>query len=299
MNNKSVGLEFTTRQMSVASCQDRKIGRKLSVYLSLSVLILLVNSFASASIDRLKHHFVDQTIFITEALHTPVNAAKTFMAEMNVILDVHESNQRLAEENKRLLEWYQAANRLESENRELRDLLNMKDETALQFQSAKVIMDAETQYARTILVKIGENDNVQKGQGVLNHEGLIGRVIETGEQTSRVLLLSDVNSRIPVMIEGSRDRAILAGTNNSDPVLNHLPEGHGVGTGQRVVTSGHGGIFPYGIPVGETYQLDNGYIAVRPFADSNRSAHVQVVEYGIPAGSAHRNIASAGSGVLR
>ena len=66
---------------------------------------------------------------------------------------------------------------------------------------------------------MGENDGLTKGQGVLSHEGLIGRVIDTGKTTARVLLMSDVNSRIPVTIEGSQDRAILAGTNNGNLFL--------------------------------------------------------------------------------
>ncbi len=149
------------------------------------------------------------------------------------------------------------------------------------------------------MVRIGENSNLTKGQGVLSHEGLIGRVIETGAETSRVLLMSDVNSRIPVTIEGTKDRAVLAGTNNGDPVLDHLPETHQITAGLRVVTSGHGGVFPYGVPVGETVMGDNGEIMVRPYADANRASHVQIVDYGVPAGSATRATASAGSSVLR
>lgn len=298
MSNQSVGLGFTTRHMSVASCQDRKTSKNLTVFLALSALILLVNCFASSTIDRFKHTFIDRTVFITEMAQMPLSYVQEKIAKIEVLLDVHKNNEMLAAENQRLMEWYQTANRLDSENKALRDLLKMKDEEALTFKTGKVIVDAKTQYAHTILVKLGENDNIEKGQGVLSHEGLIGRVIETGEQTSRVLLLTDVNSRIPVTIEGAKDRAIMAGTNSGDPVLNHLPEDHNVVTGQKVVTSGHGGVFPYGIPVGETYLLKSGFMAVRPFANSNRASHVQLVDYGVPAGSAHRSVAST-SGVLR
>ena len=197
------------------------------------------------------------------------------------------------------MEWFQTANRLDAENKALRDLLKMKEDDAVTYLSAKIMSDAATQYSHTILVRSGENDGLSKGQGVLSHEGLIGRIIETGAETSRVLLMSDVNSRIPVTIEGTQDRAILAGTNSGDPVLDHLPESHSVEIGQKVVTSGHGGIFPYGVAVGETYQDNDGNIAVRPFANANRANHVQIVDYGVPAGSATRATASNGSSVLR
>jgi len=91
----------------------------------------------------------------------------------------------------------------------------------------------------------------------------------------------------------------LAGTNNGDPVLDHLPETNGVTAGQKVITSGHGGVFPYGVAVGETYVDNDGNMAVRPFANANRANHVQIVDYGVPAGSATRATASAGSSVLR
>ena len=299
MSGHSLGLGLTTRHMSVATCQDKKTSKNIAVFLTLSVLILLVNCFASPTVDKVKHSFVDRTLFLSEYTHAPLNFVENKIGNIRAILDVRHNNEMLAAENARLMDWYQAANRLESENKALRDLLKMKDDDALAFQSGKVIADAETQYSHTILVKLGSNENIEKGQGVLCHEGLIGRVIETGEQTSRVLLLTDVNSRIPVTIEGSQDRAIMAGDNDGDPILNHLPEDHGVITGQKVVTSGHGGVFPYGVPVGETYLLDSGFIAVRPYASPNRSSHVQVVNYGVPAGSAHRSVASNASSVLR
>lgn len=295
----SIGLGLTTRRMSVATCQDKKTGKAVAFFLGLSVLILGVNCLAESSVSKLKHYLVDETIGVVEALNTPVRYAQNTVASLRVIMDVRKNNEVLAAENARLLEWYQAANRLESENKALRELLHMKDEDALEFQSGKVIGDAETQYSHTILVKLGTNNGVEKGQGVLSQEGLIGRVIETGDRTSRVLLLGDINSRVPVTIDGTQDRAIMAGVNDGDPVLDHLPEGHNVQTGQKVVTSGHGGIFPYGVPVGETYMKSNGQIAVRPYANANRTNYVQIVNYGVPAGSARRNVASGATGTLR
>lgn len=286
--------------MSVATCQDRKTGKTSVFFLGLSALILLVNCFAADKVDHLKHALVDHSIGVTEVANIPLAFIQDRYDAAMDILAVKRNNDILAAENERLLEWYRTANRLNAENKALRDLLNMKADAALEFQSGKVIADAETQYSQTILVRLGAKDGIEKGQGVLSHEGLIGRVIETGVETSRVLLLSDINSRIPVTIEGTQERAILAGTNGGNPVLDHLPEGHKIITGQTIITSGHGGVFPYGIPIGETYLNDEGKIAVRPFADANRSNYVQVVNYGVPAGSARRSIASVpGTGILQ
>lgn len=299
MSGGSIGLGLATRRMSVANVQDKKTGKTALFFLALSISILLLNCFASSSVEKFKLVAIDKASVLVDVTSGPIAYVQDKIASAQLILSIRENNEQLIAENARLMEWYQTANRLDSENKALRELLNMKDENAMEFQSGQIVGDTKTQYSQTILVKLGTNNGIEKGQGVLTHEGLIGRVIESGETTSRVLLMSDINSRIPVTVEGTQDRAIMAGRNGGDPVLDHLPEDHGVKVGQKIVTSGHGGVFPYGVPVGETYLTDDNEIAVRPFANANRSSHVQVVNYGVPAGSARRSIASSGSEYLR
>jgi len=299
MTGGSIGLGLATRRMSIANVQDKKMGKTAMFFLCLSVFILLLNCVASSTVEKFKLAAIDRSSGLVELTNGPVSYVQDKIASAQMILSIRENNAQLSAENERLMEWYQTANRLDSENKALRELLNMKDEAAMAFQSGQIIGDTKTQYSQTILVKLGTDNGIEKGQGVLTHEGLIGRVIESGAQTSRVLLMSDINSRIPVTVEGTQDRAIMAGRNGGDPILDHLPEEHGVLVGQKIVTSGHGGVFPYGVPVGETYLTDDNEIAVRPFANPNRSSHVQVVNYGVPAGSARRNVASSGSGFLR
>jgi rod shape-determining protein MreC len=294
----SVGLGLTTRQSTVSTFHTKKQGKAFAFCLIVSCSLLLSNFAVPSFVSKAKHYAADHIIAVNDTIEIPQNYVLSGVDYVRALWDVKQTNEQLAMENQRLLEWYQTANRLDAENKALKDLLKMQDDKALEFRSAKVISDAATQYSHTILVRMGEADGLTKGQGVLSHEGLIGRVIETGRETSRVLLMSDVNSRIPVTIEGAHDRAILAGTNNGDPILDHLPETHGVKAGQKVITSGHGGIFPYGVPVGETYLDDNNNLAVRPFAVANRANHVQIVDYGVPAGSATRATAS-NAGILR
>jgi rod shape-determining protein MreC len=295
----SIGLGLATRQMSISTAQDKKQKTCGVFFLSLSLIILALNTVLPSFVNQTKQFVADQTVVAAETVFAPVHYASTELMRVKALWDVQKNNEMLAAENERLIEWFQTANRLDAENKALRELLNMKEEEAVEYHAAKVIADTATQYSHTILVRMGADDGLTKGQGVLSHEGLIGRVIETVQKTARVLLMNDVNSRIPVTIEGAQDRAILAGTNNGDPILDHLPETHTIAEGQRVITSGHGGIFPYGVPVGETYKTRDGWIAVRPFANANRANYVQIVDYGVPAGSATRSVASSGSTYLR
>jgi rod shape-determining protein MreC len=299
LGKSSIGLGLATREMSISTCQDRKVGKTASVFLALSISLLMTNIVSANFSNKTKHFVSDYTLGISDALATPVNALSDTIAQVKAMWKIQETHDMLAQENERLMQWYQTANRLDAENKALRELLKMKDDNAVSYKAGQVIDDTKTQYSHTILVRLGEKDGLEKGHGVLSHEGLIGRVIETGQETSRVLLLSDVNSRIPVTIDGLGDRAILAGTNNGDPVLDHLPEANGVKPGHKIITSGHGGIFPYGVPVGETYLTDNNQIAVRPYATPERASYVQIVDYGVPAGSTSRSVASSSSRTLR
>lgn len=260
---------------------------------------MLTNFISSDFSAKAKHIVKDYTLGLSDTLSTPINMVSNTASRMQAMWNMQETNEQLARENQRLMEWYQTANRLNAENKALRDLLKMEVDNAISFQGGQVISDPSTQYSHTILVRLGRDNGLEKGQGVLSHEGLIGRVIDTQSETSRVLLMSDINSRIPVTIDGGKDRAILAGTNNNHPILDHLPNNHGIAAGQKVITSGHGGVFPYGVPVGETYLTDDNQIAVRPYANPEHASYVQVVDYGVPAGSTSRSVASSSSSILR
>ena len=111
-------------------------------------------------------------------------------------------------------------------------------------------------FVRSLLVLAGKSDGVIKGQAAVTGQGLVGRVTAVGERASRVLLVTDINSRIPVRVDRTRERAVLAGNNSSSPSLIYLPPETGVQVGDRIVTSGHGGVFPKGIPVGIVTVVD-------------------------------------------
>jgi rod shape-determining protein MreC len=117
---------------------------------------------------------------------------------------------------------------------------------------------------------------------VLTGEGLVGRVLEAGQRVSRVLLITDLNSRIPVRIERTRVRAILVGDNTDRPLLEYLPSHDVVAPGDRVVTSGDAGVFPPGLAIGEVVAVTETGVRVRPFVDWNRLELVRVADFALP-----------------
>ncbi len=187
-------------------------------------------------------------------------------------------NIKLKAENQRLREWYQTALMLQAENQSLQKLLNLKINNDYKYVTARVVSDSGNAFVKTFLIGVGQKDGILKNQAVLAGEGMIGRIIETGHNAARVLLLNDINSRIPVIIEGTNQKAVLTGNNSDYPVLKHLPKDSGIVQGMRLVTSGDGGVFPYGMPIGRVFIDENNSPYVKPYADTNRITFVRVVD---------------------
>ena len=175
-----------------------------------------------------------------------------------------------------------AARVLEDENKSLRFLLNAGRRRRGRHIATRVIGDPGGVFVRSLIVNSGKRDGVRKGRAVVNGQGLIGRITGVGERSARVLLITDLNSRIPVRITGTRNRAILAGRNSDELKLQYLPRNAKIKVGAKVVTSGHGGVLPPGLPIGTVSKSDGRRVFVRANVDWNRLEFVQIVDYAAP-----------------
>lgn len=219
---------------------------------------------------------------ILAALSQPVQAVEGLFDNLEELVDLRAENARLRIERVRLAEWQTIAQRLDAENRQLRNLLRLVPDPKASFVSARVVGDHSGAFMREVLIAAGAQAGVRKGQAAMTGDGLAGRVTEVGSRSARVLLLTDINSRVPVLVERSRDRAILAGDNSNRPQLLYLKPGAAIQTGDRIVTSGDGGIFPAGLPVGVVDSIVDGAVTVTPFVDWDRMEFLQIVDYGLP-----------------
>ena len=210
----------------------------------------------------------------------PLDAVHDMVGEGKTLLALREENARLRAGRDRLLQWQAIARKLETENKALRELLAFVPAPGTKHISARVIGDSGGAFARTMILNAGSRDGVRKGQAVITGAGLVGRVQEVGLRSSRLLLLADLNSRVPVVIESSRVRGVVAGTNGETLRLVHLPPDVVAAPGDRIVTSGHGGALPPGLPVGIVSVVGEGGIEVEPFVDPARLEIVQVLDYG-------------------
>ncbi len=244
-------------------------------------LIILFGKIDPITVENVRTQVIDTMAPLLNISSKFTESIYTIGQKTSQFFEVREENNRLRKENKRLLEWQTLAHKLETENLELRNLLNFVPSRDASFITARLVADTSGAFANSIVLNAGERNNVRKGQAAIVGDGLVGRVAGVGKNSSRVLLATDLNSRIPVNIQPANIRAILAGDNSSYPKLIHLPPGAVIEQGERIVTSGHGGAFPPGLPVGVIKLVNEGNISVKLFADRSKMVYVRLLDYGI------------------
>ncbi len=250
--------------------------------ISAAVLLLILGRSDNDAVIRFRAAVTDLFAPVLAVLSEPVGAVNRLRAATDDHWRTYENNQSLREDIERLMHWQQIARRLEQDNAVLRAQLDLRPEPRPHYITARVIADTGGAFIRTLLVNAGGRDGVLKGQAAISGNGLIGRIAEVGERAARLLLLTDLNSRIPVVVEGGRLRAILAGDNSDRPRLTYLPARTQLSPGDRIVTSGHGGIFPPGLPVGKVVLVDGGEVRVQPFVDWDRLEYATMLRYDLP-----------------
>lgn len=196
--------------------------------------------------------------------------------------DVYAQNRELRREIQRLRAWRDAAQSLERENAQLRALNNVRLAPRLGFATGEVIADSGGPFGASVLVNIGARDGVEDGAAAVDGAGLVGRIVGVSDDVSRLLLLTDFASRVPVKILPSGRRAILTGDASAAPRLSFLADADDVAVGQQVVTSGDGGVFPPDIAVGVVAALGARTARTQLAADYRRLEFVRVLRWRRP-----------------
>lgn len=254
----------------------------LMAFIGAAVALMLVGKIETVVIEELRMRATDAITPILDFLSRPVAGFAGAVESLDELATLRSENARLREENERLIHWQLLARRLEGENQSLRDLLRLKPGPPARHIAARVVADTGGAFARSVLVNAGTLDGVQQKQSVLSAEGLVGRVVQVGQRSARVLLITDLNSRVPVVVGDRRLHAILVGTNGDRPVLRYFVGDDEVADGDFVMTSGQGGVFPPGLPIGTVVRqgADSGdNPEVMPLIDWHRLEFVRIVDF--------------------
>jgi len=249
--------------------------------IGLTFALMLIGKADTVLVERARTAVNDAVTPILRVMAAPAATISQFISNLEELGAIRQENAKLREANERLLQWQAVAQKLENENRQLRGLLATVPEPQAQSVSARVVADSGGAFAQSLLVTAGGRDGVAKGQAVMTAEGLVGRVTQAGYRSARVLLITDINSRIPVRVGEAGDRAILTGDNSGRPRLVYLGVTSAVAPGDRVVTSGDAGAFPPGLPVGRVVVAEEGNTVVDPYFTRDRLHYVEILDFGL------------------
>ena len=265
------------------SIQARQALAKLTlpVLIAAAFGLMLLGKADTLLAERARMALADTLAPIYVALAEPLRSLRDAVAEVTSLWDIRAENVRLRDENERLRRWQSIALALDAENQRLKANLHWMPDPAASYVTARVVADAGGVYARAVLISLGPHHGIRKGEIALDERGLVGRVTEVGARTARVLLITDLNSRIPVMLENSHAHAILVGTNGPRPRLIYWPEGSAPQEGERVVTSTEAGAFPANLPVGIVHYSAANVPELVPAAMLDRLEMVRIFDYGL------------------
>jgi rod shape-determining protein MreC len=230
-------------------------------------------------IERLRMEITDRVIPNFSAVTAPVTSAVNILRSARSYSRIYQQNQELRRELHQMKAWKEAALQREQENARLLDLNNVRLDPKFTKITGVVLADSGSPFRQTVLLNVGRRDGIVDGWAAIDGIGLVGRIAGVGERTSRVILLTDTSSRIAVSIESNGQRAMIVGDNTSRPPLEFLEAPETVRPGDRVVTSGDGGVFPSGLLVGQVTQTQSGRLRVRLAADIQRLEFLRVLRH--------------------
>ena len=240
-----------------------------------SIILIYAETIKTKPLDYLRF-FVKDTIYRGSVLVSfPSKGFNRVSSAVKNHLNLFNTNIKLKEENTKLKEKIYDPDFLIFENKQLRQLLDEQVTSSSNFVSARVILDKQSPYLNSFVINSGSNREIKNSMTVLDGKNFIGRIVDVNFFSSRVLLITDLNSKIPVLVEPTGYHAILNGRGMNEPTLEYLPEKHTVQSGNKVYTSGKEGIFAPGIPIGEV-RTRGEKIFVSLFSDISQITFVNI-----------------------
>ena len=265
-----------------------KIARKnnaqlpLLIVIALAVVLVLLGKAQIGLFDRARAHATDLMAPMLEKVRAPVAGFDRWIGSIGEIFSVYEQNLKLKEENARLKQWRNVAITLQGRVNRYQQLLHAVPDPQMNRVLARVIGRASRPFLQTMILDAGRGNKVLPGQAVMDARGMIGRIYLTGQRTSWVILLTDLNSRIPVTVAPRNVQAMMTGDNSGSPVLNLMSHTVTVHAGDQITTSGDGGLLPAGLPVGTVTSDGAGGWRVALLADAAASQDVEILNFSKP-----------------
>lgn len=262
----------------------KKFGQRFSAifFIVFSLALLIFGRSQIQLIDKFRSQVFQAFIPAIIVVDMPREATASFSEWISRIAVVFSDNEFLRKENIELKQQLASSSELIIDNLRLKNLLRIKDGTVTTITASRIVSDSNSPFFKSMLINSGSNEGVLKGHAVVNEEGVIGRTINVAPNSARVLLLNDINSRIPVKFATTGVNVILAGDNSQLLKIEFMPTDEKANIGDQILTSGMGGVFPPDLAVGTVSEITpTGEIKIKPAVNLNRLNYVSVIDYEI------------------
>ena len=249
------------------------------LYMGVALALYALELFGSGVPQQVRGYANDLVAPVLNVLDGPIRATQAGLERVAGVGDIYLENEQLRDENGKLRQWREAAQRLILENERLRQILKVPEREVPPLATAAVIGIGGGAFERSVLVNAGSSDGIIPNLPAVDELGLVGRTIEVGYLSTRVLLITDLNSRVPIRVERTGDVAIAEGLNEPFMRLRFLPVDSSVEVGDRLVTSGHGSLYPPDIPVAQVTFVEDEFVRLAPISKLEALDFVRVMDY--------------------
>jgi rod shape-determining protein MreC len=268
--------------MATDKSSSNDFGRPLRRIMLAVLMLLLLGVFLlwridSPRVERFRAQITDRLVPNLDWAMAPVTGTINLLRDYQSYQRLTVQNQELRSELRKMQTWKEAALQLEQENARLLDLNKVRLDPRLTYITGVVLADSGSPFRQSVLLNVGSRDGIVEGWATVDGIGLVGRISGVGKDTARVILVTDTSSRIPATIQPSGQRAIIAGDNSSAPPIDFLENPDLVRPGDRVISSGDGGVFPAGLLIGQVAADPGGRLRVRLAADFERLEFLRVL----------------------
>ena len=261
--------------------RERATNNKILTIISLTFAsILLFTSYMYPNINySIKIKIIDYSSHIINSIYTPINTFNKSIANIHNIYNTYNINNEIIKENKSLKIISNKMQLLYAENQELKKLLNLPNEISYKFVTTKIISKSNASFIRSVILMSGKKDNISINSPVVDNNNLLGYISELGNNSSRVIALTDINTKIPAFVPNKNIKIIVSGNNSNFLEISNYLDISSLKSGDKVFSSGDGNMYPSGLFIGTIKIKLDGKIIVEPFSNLNDLNYVQVIDW--------------------
>ena len=259
----------------------KQLVRKIFVILFIvfSFILIFVGKPDNVIITKTSGIVVEVMSPFVKIISYPIYVVGSFIEDIKNFRYTDSQNQELKREIAKLKEQLNSLKQIEVENQELRKLTNYTTNSVNYLLSTRILGSSGSGFTHSYIIDAGLKDGVKKYQGVVVEGNLVGQIISVGSNYSRMILITDATSKIPVQIERTKTRAFLTGNNTDYPELIHFENQDPVQIGDVIITSGMGENLPFGLPIGIVGSISEEHgIIVQPFIHRSNIDYIKVLK---------------------